>query len=198
MPLNNQAHRQARARPRACTKLQVGSAQWALGPGCGACGLTLQPKSNQLNVGPRLKAAGPDGLVVDVARQYGEALGLNKVKGFAIFSGTGLNALHKFLVLALRVGNYHGRGSGGSRKLLNFVGMVHANFNHRHAMARSQSQQSHWQPNVIIQVAAGYMNMALTKGLKQGKACHFFDGCLPIGAKHCCQGPRPPATPMAG
>ena len=135
----------------------------------------------------RAGQAAPQRRMVVVGREHGHPGRPERFDHGAVLARHRGDAVHEFLVLALRVVDERDARRGHRGQRGDLAGVVHAEFEHRGAMPAdlvlAQPQQRQRHTDVVVEVARGGQRRVAQPGVQDGRD-HLRDGGLAVAAGH--------------
>ena len=142
--------------------------------------------------------AGPVPVMRIVAVQHRDAVVGERAQHRRVLGGDLLDALHEFLVLALRVVDHGDRRAGDAGEVAGLARVVHPDLEHRNRVLLAQPQRAQGQPDVVVQVAERRGHLPLAEVRAQGRRKHLLHGGLAVRADDRDDRDAEPAAPVLG
>ena len=115
-------------------------------------------------------------------RQHNRPLGRQCHDRKSVFAGRGLDAVQKFLMLALRIGNHRYRRSNPAHKLGHFSRVADPRFDHGNLRFTIKPQQHHRYADVVVVIFFCCHNARFTDKRTQNRSDHLRGGGFSVAA----------------
>ena len=124
----------------------------------------------------------PDGCAGVIAREHCHPAGRQCIEHGAVLTSGGLGAIHELLVFTLGIEHQRHRRQSHGGQAGDLARMVHAHFDHAHAVRIAQAQQRERDTDVVVEVATRGKGSLCPQVRHQNGGDHFLGRGLAVAA----------------